>query len=65
MNYIDMKSEIKNIMTNFGNTVNCYIDGGTSKIGLGSTVIKIENNKPQILRQGTITKQQIHNVLFE
>ena len=57
------ETNIQNIMTNFGNTVNYYIDGGTSKIGLGSTVIKIENNKPQILRQGSITKQQIHKCL--
>ena len=51
-NIIDIKKEFKE-------KVDYYIDGGKSKIGIGSTIVKIENKKPYILRQGTISKEEI------
>ena len=40
--------------------VDYYIDGGPSKLGIGSTIVKIEDNKPLILREGSISKEQIN-----
>lgn len=56
-------TNIENIINDFKETVDYYIDGGESKIGLGSTIVKIENNVPIILREGSITKQQIYECL--
>lgn len=56
-------TNIENIINDFKETVDCYIDGGESKIGLGSTIVKIENNVPIILREGSITKEQIYECL--
>lgn len=54
---------IQDIIQDFGDTVDYYIDGGKSKIGKSSTVVKIINKKPHILREGTISEQQIIEVL--
>lgn len=56
-------TNLKNILNDFEGTVDYYIDGGESKIGLGSTIVKIENNVPIILREGSITKEQIYKCL--
>lgn len=54
---------IQQIKQDFGNEVDFYIDGGKSKLGIGSTIVKVENGKPHILRQGSITKEQILSVI--
>ena len=51
--------EIKNIRKDFGDKVDMYIDGGKSKLGIGSTIIKVKDGEPHILRHGSITKEQI------
>lgn len=56
-------TNIENIINDFKETVDYYIDGGESKIGLSSTIVKIENNVPIILREGSITKEQIYECL--
>lgn len=56
-------TNLKNILNDFEETVDYYIDGGESKIGLGSTIVKIENNVPIILREGSITKEQIYKCI--
>lgn len=56
-------TNLKNILKDFEETVDYYIDGGESEIGLGSTIVKIENNVPIILREGSITKKQIYECL--
>ena len=43
--------------------IDCFIDGGKSKIGLGSTIVKIENGEVIILREGIIKKEDIEKVL--
>ena len=53
---IDIKNE-------FEGKVNLIIDGGESKIGLESTVCKVINGIPTILRPGYITKEDIENVI--
>ncbi len=52
-------TNINNIMVDFKDKVDYYIDGGKSKIGIGSTIVKIENGYPLILREGSISKKQI------
>ena len=52
-------TNIKTIMNDFKDKVDYYIDGGKSKIGIGSTIVKIENGYPLILREGSISKKQI------
>ena len=51
--------DINNIMEDFKDKVDYYLDGGQSKLGIGSTIVKIENGYPLILREGSISKKQI------
>ena len=53
-------TNIQDIIKDFGDKVDYYIDGGPSKLGIGSTIVKIEDNKPLILREGSISKEQIN-----
>lgn len=55
-------TELSNIINEFGENVDYYIDGGKSKIGLASTIVQIIDGRPHILRQGSITKEQIEEV---
>ena len=43
--------------------VSAIIDGGESQIGLESTVVKVINEVPYILRPGRITPEDIKNVI--
>ena len=52
-------TDINTIMNDFKDKVDYYIDGGQSKLGIGSTIVKIENGYPVILREGSISKKQI------
>ena len=56
-------TNIENIMENFKDKVDYYIDGGQSKLGIGSTIVKVENGYPLILREGSISKEQIFECL--
>ena len=56
-------TNIETIMKDFGNSVDVYIDGGESKLGLASTVVQIVNGIPNILRQGVITEKNIIDIL--
>ena len=53
---------IEEAINQFGDDVDYYLDNGKSKIGIASTVIKVENNKVRILRQGSITKEEIEKI---
>lgn len=48
---------------NLGNKVKLIIDGGTSEIMIPSTVLDMTSNTPKILRQGTISHEEIMSVL--
>lgn len=56
-------TDINTIMNDFKDKVDYYIDGGKSKLGIGSTIVKIENGYPLILREGSISKEQIFKCL--
>ena len=58
----ESKIELVDIIEEFNNQVDCYIDGGKSEIGIGSTVVQIIDGKPNILREGSISKEEIINV---
>lgn len=52
-------TNIKNIYNDFKDNVDIYIDDGESKIGIASTIVKVENNEIIILREGVITLDEI------
>lgn len=58
---IDLAS-IKDV---FQEEVDFYINGGKSKIGIGSTIVQVIKEVPHIIREGTITKEDIEKVLRE
>ncbi len=47
----------------FKNTVDIIIDGGTIEKGIPSTIVKVDDNKINILREGKITKDAIEKKL--
>ena len=48
---------LKNLMVS-----RVYLDGGSTDIGLESTVIKVDEENINILRPGKITKEQLKTV---
>lgn len=55
-------TDLKDIMKDFEGKVDYFIDGGPSKIGLASTIVQIIDGVPIILRQGSISEEQINEV---
>ena len=56
-------TSVSNIIDDFKDKVDYIIDGGDSLIGLESTVVKVIDNIPVILRPGYITKEDILSVI--
>lgn len=56
-------TNIQSIIQDLGNQVDCYIDAGESQIGISSTIVQVVDGIPHILRQGSITKEQIDRAL--
>lgn len=54
---------VEDIIDEFNNKVDYIIDGGNTDIGLESTVVKVIDNIPTILRPGFITKEDILNTI--
>ena len=57
-------TNIQDIMKDFDKGVDYFIDDGPSKIGKASTIVKVINGIPHILREGKITKDKINEVYF-
>lgn len=57
-------TNIKEIIKEFGNKVDYYIDCGESKVTKPSTIVRVIDKKIFILRQGEITLEQIENYKF-
>lgn len=55
-------TKIEDIKDEFNNKVDIIIDGGESLVGLESTVVKVIDNIPTILRPGKITPEDIINI---
>ena len=49
----------KDIIMDFDQKVDYFIDAGISKIGLASTIVQVIDDTPHILRQGSITEDDI------
>ena len=56
-------TNLQEIMRKFEGKVDYCIDGGNSELGLASTIVQVINEKPIILRQGSITFEQINKIL--
>ena len=61
----ESKTNLDNISQEILNNVDYVIDNGNTKIGVASTVAKIDGKKIEILREGTITKNMMQEVLEE
>ncbi len=58
-------TKIEDIIEELQDKVSYILDGGLTDIGLESTVIRVEENKINILRPGKITKEQLEEVANE
>ena len=56
-------TNIEDIKDELGEKVYALIDGGNTEIGLESTVVKVVNNVPTILRPGKVTAEEIKNTV--
>ncbi len=56
-------TRVSDIKEEFDDTINYIIDGGESQIGLESTVVKVIDNVPTILRPGFVTLEMIKDVI--
>jgi len=52
-------TDLQEIKKHFEGKADFFIDGGTSELGLASTIVQVVDGKPKILRQGSITLEQI------
>lgn len=52
-------TNLDNLINIFKNSVDYYINGGECKIGTASTIVKVIDEVPYILRKGSITEEQI------
>lgn len=59
------KTNMKNVMEEFKEQVDYFIDGGKSEIGIASTVIQVIDGIPTILREGSISIEEIKKVKNE
>lgn len=55
-------TNIEDIYNELNNKVDVIIDGGSTDIGLESTVVKVIDNTVHVLRPGKITKEDISNI---
>ena len=56
-------TNIKDIQKDFAGKVDCFIDNGESKLGIPSTIVRVINNEVHILRHGSISKEEINNIV--
>lgn len=55
-------TNMEDIIKDFEEKVDYFIDDGPSKIGISSTIVQVIDGVPHILRQGKITEEQIMNI---
>ncbi len=53
------------VRSEFGDTVDCVLDGGAADVGIESTIVDLSGDKPTLLRPGWITAAQLQQVLGE
>lgn len=57
-------SDAQTVLDSLGDQVDLVLDGGQTKGGLGSTILDVTMDPPQILREGLITRLEIENAKF-
>jgi L-threonylcarbamoyladenylate synthase len=57
--------DAEEIAKDFDGKVDAIIDGGKAKIGLASTIVKVDNNDIKILRSGKVTLEDLKRLLNE
>lgn len=55
-------TNLQDIIEDFSDKVDFIIDGGITNLGIESTIVKVIDNIPHILRPGSITPEQIKQV---
>lgn len=55
-------TDVKDIYNDFNDKVDFMIDAGESNIGIESTIVKVIDNIPHILRPGSITADEIEKI---
>lgn len=55
-------TELKDIMKEFAEGVDYFVNGGKCKIGIASTIVQVIDGVPHILREGLISKEKIEEV---
>ena len=55
----------EHVRQEFGDSIDCVLDGGACEVGIESTIIDLSGAKPALLRPGWITALQIESVLGE
>ena len=58
-------TNLQDIEKTFKEKVDFYIDGGESGLRLASTIVQVVNGRIQILRQGSITLEQINQIFLD
>ena len=53
------------VLEEFGDAVDCVIDGGACSVGLESTILDLSGERPQILRPGAVTTSALAETLGE
>ncbi len=51
------------VRSEFGDTVDCVLDGGAADVGIESTIVDLSGERPALLRPGWITAQQLQEAL--
>lgn len=51
------------VIAEFGNEVDCVIDGGSCRVGLESTILDLSGDQPRLLRPGAVTSEALATVL--
>lgn len=55
-------TKLEDILDDFSDKVDFVINGGTTNLGIESTIVKVIDNIPHILRPGNITLEQIRKI---
>ena len=53
----------EHVRQEFGNAVDCVLDGGACDVGIESTIVDLSGTKPALLRPGCITAAEIESAL--
>jgi L-threonylcarbamoyladenylate synthase len=51
------------VRSEFGNTIDCVLDGGATDVGIESTIVDVSGDAPALLRPGHITARQLEETL--